>query len=83
MSIEQVNNFRDQVNTDPALQGEVLALLQAERMNGVAALGNKYGFTIEEAEMAMTDNDGGLSDFELEVVQAAFQNDCQSGVTMP
>ena len=71
MSIERVNNFRDQVNHDPAMQGEVLALLQAERMNGVAALGEKYGFTVEEAEMAMSGNDGELSDFELEMVQAA------------
>ena len=46
MSIERVNNFRDQVNTDPALQDEVLSLLLTERRNGVAALGNKYGFTV-------------------------------------
>ena len=73
MSIEQAKTFRDKVNADPALQDDFKTLLREGKVIDLATFGQSHGFNYSNEESNEVFSQGGdeLSDFELEMVQAA------------
>jgi len=85
MSMQSLQDFRQQVNGNAILEAAVKGCLTAPGgaldMNALAALGKDKGFdfSADDVRTAMSSQDDDLSDLELELVSAGATTSINSG----
>jgi len=72
MSLASLDQFRNALTADPALQQACLDAFNAGRHEDVLAIGKQLGFEFSAEEVKQRFDDAELSDFELELVSAGI-----------